>query len=534
MTQFLDIFGFLSVLLRGLTLAFEALTVGGMIFLLAVARPLASDEVRSRVARWVIWFALLLAATQISSVAANSAILIGSTDMVLGDVAGAGFWISGLLMVCGAIVIALFAKTRWVTIGGPIACVSILTGSVLASHSVARLDDRGILIAMTLAHHIAGAIWIGGLPYLLVALRHSPDIPVAGAITSRFSRMAMFSVAALVGAGLVLSFFYIGSLTGAFETTYGIMLLLKVLLTGVLLVLGGLNWRIVRAVRGGEKPVLLPLRRFSEAELGIGFTILLAAASITSTPPAIDVQNDRVSAHEIAERFKPQVPRMDTPHFTQLSSVKAMALPKGNTQLGSFVPGQLRLPQTAKDRAWSEYNHHWAGLVVVAIGIFSLLSRWFPWAKHWPLLFLGLAVFLFVRADGENWPLGPRGFWESFQVAEVAQHRVFVLLIIAFAAFEWAVQTNRIPARRAGLVFPIVCAVGGALLITHSHSLGNVKEEFLAELSHIPLAIFAIIAGWSRWLEIRLPATARTRAVAWLWPVCFIMVGVVLVSYRES
>lgn len=534
MTQFLDIFGFLSVLLRGLTLAFEALTVGGIVFLLAVARPLASDDVRGRVARWVTWFALALAVTQISSVAANSAILIGSTDMVLSDVSGAGFWTSGLLMVIGAVIAAGFAKTRWVTIAGPVGGVLILAGSVLASHSVARVNDRAILMTMTLAHHLAGAVWVGGLPYLLVALRHSSDRAVAGAITSRFSRMAMFSVGSLVAAGVVLSFFYIGSPAAIAETTYGIMLLLKVILTGVLLLLGALNWRIVRAVKSGGRPELLPLRRFAEAELGIGFTILLAAASITSTPPAIDVLEGRVSAHEIAARFAPKVPRMETPAFTQLSSVKAMALPKGTTQLGSFVPGQQRLPTRDEDRAWSEYNHHWAGLVVLAIGIFSLLSRRFAWAKHWPLLFLGLAVFLFIRADGENWPLGPRGFWESFQVAEVAQHRLFVLLIIAFAAFEWAVQTNRIPARRAGLVFPLVCAVGGALLITHSHSLGNVKEEFLAELSHIPLAIFAILAGWSRWLEIRLPKVTGSRAMAWIWPICFIMVGVVLISYRES
>ena len=34
------------------------------------------------------------------------------------------------------------------------------------------------------------------------------------------------------------------------------------------------------------------------------------------------------------------------------------------------------------------------------------------------------------------------------------------------------------------------------MLMTHSHSLGNVKEEFLAELSHIPLALLAVAAGW--------------------------------------
>ncbi len=72
------------------------------------------------------------------------------------------------------------------------------------------------------------------------------------------------------------------------------------------------------------------------------------------------------------------------------------------------------------------------------------------------------------------------------------------------------------------------------MLLTHSHSLGNIKEEFLAELSHIPLAILAVIAGWARWLEIRLPDARAVRAVRWVWPVCFILIGAVLLNYRES
>jgi putative copper resistance protein D len=87
---------------------------------------------------------------------------------------------------------------------------------------------------------------------------------------------------------------------------------------------------------------------------------------------------------------------------------------------------------------------------------------------------------------------------------------------------------------RAGLVFPVVCVAGGALLLTHSHSLGNIKEEFLAELSHIPLALLAVMAGWSRWLELRL-GPGQFRAVArWIWPVCFVLIGAILLNYREA
>ena len=63
--------------------------------------------------------------------------------------------------------------------------------------------------------------------------------------------------------------------------------------------------------------------------------------------------------------------------------------------------------------------------------------------------------------------------------------------------------------------------------------LGNVKEEFLAELSHIPLALLAVMAGWSRWLEIRLPGDP-TRLLSRIWPLCFTLIGAVLILYRES
>ena len=57
---------------------------------------------------------------------------------------------------------------------------------------------------------------------------------------------------------------------------------------------------------------------------------------------------------------------------------------------------------------------------------------------------------------------------------------------------------------RAALVFPLLCAAGGTLLLTHSHAIANVKDQLLIELTHTPLAIAGIAAGWARWLEIRL------------------------------
>jgi putative copper resistance protein D len=532
-TQLLDIFALLSVLLRGMTLAFEALTVGGVIFLLAIAKQAAGAPLTGRLSRLLIRSSALLAVTQISFIAANSAILMGSSDLAWREIRGAGFCIAGAMMVVGAVMVGLFTSTRFAKAVTPIGSGLILAGAVMTSHSVARLEHRWELAAFTLAHHIATAAWIGGMPYLLLSFRQAPDRAAVVAITNRFSRMAMISVAVLASAGLALGLLYIGSTAALVGTTYGIMLLSKIMLTCMILVLGGLNFSIVRKVRRGSEASLFRVCRLAEAEAIIGFTVLLAAASLTSTPPAIDVQADRVTTPEISERMKARWPRMRSPSTQELSPATPLAPAPNSTQPGSFVPGQLVQPNTPADIAWSEYNHHWAGVLVLAIGILSLLGRRISWARNWPLAFFGLAIFLLVRADSENWPLGPRGFWESFQVAEVAQHRLFVLLIAAFALFEWAVQTGRVALKRAGLVFPVVCAAGGALLLTHSHSLGNVKEEFLAELSHAPLAILAVTAGWTRWLEVRL-APDRLSLVQWIWPGCFVVIGAILMNYREG
>ena len=83
-------------------------------------------------------------------------------------------------------------------------------------------------------------------------------------------------------------------------------------------------------------------------------------------------------------------------------------------------------------------------------------------------------------------------------------------------------------------MLPLLCALGGAILLTHSHALGNVKEELLIEYTHAPLALLGVAAGWSRWLEVRLPGTAAASRASWIWPVSFALVGLLLIFYREA
>ena len=547
MAQLISIFGFLVVLLRAAIMCLQTLAVGGILFLLVVAR---SQEQRGEGllrSAWglIRWSALGLALAQLFFVITNSLVLTYSTAIPIRSVMNANFVWAGALAMAGGIALYAWPPGLREHVGS-LALVPagmMMAGSVMTSHSASRMEDRALLVTLTALHYLATASWIGGLPYLLLSGRRVEDREARNESLARFSRLAQISLAALLLAGLGMSFVYVGSIRALWGTAYGVMLGAKISLFIVLLLLGAANFYIVRGLKADTGTGTASLLRFGEVEIGIGLSVILAAASMTSQPPSVDLTEGRVSMHEIGERFGPRMPRFSSPDLKEISpSTEQMvknAVAAGKTVPAAFMPGESTGVNTSTpaDIAWSEYNHNVAGLVVFLMGILALLSRsrYFSWAKIWPLTFLLLAVFLFFRADPENWPMGPNGFWESFAVTDVLQHRAAVVLIIIFAIFQYRVETKRVKSMAAALVFPAVCAIGGVVLLTHTHALSNVKEELLAELSHTPLAIFGIVAGWSRWLELRLPEENQARKyLAWVWPVCFILVGMILMDYHEA
>jgi putative copper resistance protein D len=546
MADLLGMFGFLVVLLRAAILVFQTILVGGVVFLSFVASndSLRPEELRRPAWKLIRWSGVGFAICQIAFLFVNSLVLGNSTDISIREMLGANFAIAGIVGIVASLSVALWPAHLQKTVNRAVLvpAMLILASSVVTSHSFSRMEGRTPLVGLTALHLLATASWIGGLPYLLLSMTRVSEQGIRIRISQRFSRLAQISVAVLFLAGLGMSLVFVGSWNALYGTAYGIMVGTKVVLFGCLLLLGAANYFIVRGVGAASTSGATSLIRFGEVEIGIGLTVILAAASLTSQPPGADLTEDRVSLHEIAVRYAPRVPRLTSPPLGDLSpagrQLEREAKLAGVKVPAAFMPGEsFSHPDTPGDIAWSEYNHSWAGLIVFFMGLLALLSRnkYFAWAKIWPLMFLGLAVFLFLRADPENWPLGPNGFWESFREADVLQHRAAVLLIIVFALFQWAVETNRVKSHAAALVFPGVCAIGGIVLLTHMHAVTNIKQEMLVELSHTPLAIFGIVAGWARWLELRLPQENNSRKyLAWVWPVCFIFVGLILMDYHEA
>lgn len=537
MIWFVRDFDLLALLLRALSFALEATAFGSIFFLLLAARPAGlSAEAQTRLRRTGSRFALALAATQAVLLATTTAELMGSAGLGFREILTAAFFVSGSVFAGSAL--ALFVLLRVTSrLWPPMPAMLIgLAASVSLSHAASRMEHRPVLLMLTAAHHLGMAVWLGGLLFLLLALRRSGDDGVAREMARRFSGMAVWAMGALVLAGVGLAWFYAGSWPALYETSYGILLSAKIALTAAILALAAGNFVAVRGTNGEKEPVLFRLRRFSEVELGLGFTVLLAAASLTAQSPAVDeMAQNTLTGQGVMQRMEWRWPSFRTPAFAQLAppTPLSVAVPEA-----TFTGGSA---SDANDRAWSEYNHHWAGLIVLAAGLLALAARlpgprWMrAAARQWPLLFLGLAALIVLRADPECWPLGPRPFWKSFTAPDVLEHRVFAALILAFALFEWGVRTGHLRRPRAQFVFPALCAAGGALLLTHTHALGEGTDEVYAELSHTPIAVLGALAGWSRWLELRLGAqdSRARRLAAWAWPVCLALVGLLLLNYRE-
>ncbi|HEX6138171.1 MAG TPA: CopD family protein [Casimicrobiaceae bacterium] len=554
MKSLFDVFGFVTVLLHGLDLVARTVLLGSVLFAVFAMAPRRADPRHARAdpegsVRKTIRLAAIAAIAAIAAATAvNAAMLVASLDLSLSEVVGARFVVSGIVQALVALAILALVSIRplrdTVTRVALVLLGALSLSAALAdSHAAARLSDSRAMLAATFAHQLGAALWLGGLPCFRLALLRTPTPQVAARLGRRYSMLSVAGVLLVAAGAIAFAAEYIGSLAGAYGTAYGAMALTKAALLGALLLLGLHNFRAVRRI-GDDADAARSIVRFVVVEMGMGFAILMAAASLTSTPPAVDLADDRVTLHELVVRWAPMLPRFASPSHDSLAIPALQARldaewrdRSSRTRPVAYVPGSNALPpRNAFDVAWSEYNHHWSGGLVFAIGLAALAVRTgrAGWARHWPLLFVGLAVFVFLRGDPEVWPMGEIGLLESLRDSEVVQHRLFVLLLIGFAAFEWRVQTGRSVLARSARVFPLLVAGAATLLLTHSHALGNVKEELLVETTHLPIAVLGIIAGWSRWLEVDAPRTTEGRVAAWIWPACFVAIGLILINYREA
>ncbi len=194
------------------------------------------------------------------------------------------------------------------------------------------------------------------------------------------------------------------------------------------------------------------------------------------------------------------------------------------------------------DKKESEFNHHLAGFFVALAGVFvlfqpNLAKRW-PLVKYvWPACFLVAGIFVFVWSDTELWPFGGRQWLEALQNnREVLQHKTFAILLLLLGAVEWQRARGALLAAWSGWVFPLVAICGSIILIFHHHEGGMVGEHHMETMARIQSQHLSYTAcGFGVGLTKGLSelGTVRARVFAKLWPSLLLMLGVLLMFYKE-
>ena len=194
------------------------------------------------------------------------------------------------------------------------------------------------------------------------------------------------------------------------------------------------------------------------------------------------------------------------------------------------------------DKKESEFNHHLAGFLVALAGVFvlfqpDLAKRW-PLVKYvWPACFLVAGIFVFVWSDTELWPFGHRQWLEALQNnREVLQHKAFAFLLLLLGAVEWQRARGVLQAAWSGLVFPLLAICGSIMLIFHHHEGGMVGEHHMETMArirsqHLSYTACGIGIGLTKGLSEL--GTLRAGVFARLWPSLLLVLGVLLMFYKE-
>jgi putative copper resistance protein D len=168
--------------------------------------------------------------------------------------------------------------------------VATLAIALQAGHSHAASMYRGpsLLLGCDILHLLGAGAWLGGLLPLWLAVRDAP--PNAGALAARrFSPLGQWCIAALVVSAAFQGFTLVTSIAGLVGTAYGVMVLVKLALFGVLLGFAAANrYRfapdLLRDDPAAARQVLL---RSIGVQTGFALAIVIAAVDALAARLAV-------------------------------------------------------------------------------------------------------------------------------------------------------------------------------------------------------------------------------------------------------
>lgn len=133
-------------------------------------------------------------------------------------------------------------------------------------------------------HYVGIAFWVGALAPLYKAAAGGLPLDATAAVAEKFGRLAGILVPVLIIAGTIMSWLLVGSIGNLFGTSYGQLLLIKVLIVSALLLLAAANkFRFVPRLLEGQSSAASDLAKSIKYETVLVLIIFLITAILTST-----------------------------------------------------------------------------------------------------------------------------------------------------------------------------------------------------------------------------------------------------------
>ncbi|NUS73896.1 MAG: copper resistance protein CopC/CopD [Corynebacteriales bacterium] len=165
-----------------------------------------------------------------------------------------------------------------------------LIGAFTFSYTGHSASSEAVLLSVPAnALHVAAmAFWLGGLIVLATATLTRANNEELAVILPAWSRWAMYAIAVVAFTGAVSALLQVGQLNQLFDTTYGLLVVGKVVGLAVILVFAALARNFVlRWVRDKDSDVALSsaVRKVIVAEIAVAAIVLGLATALTQTPP---------------------------------------------------------------------------------------------------------------------------------------------------------------------------------------------------------------------------------------------------------
>jgi copper transport protein len=304
--------------------------------------------------------------------------------------AGLSFLWRGILLGASALcalVAALAPGARRVLGGaGILFAAGSLVAASLGSHASADQQLRGVSLAADMLHLAMGAVWVGGLVGFLHTVWGRTAQQVA-AVVLRFTPWALASVGVLLATGIWASWRHVPAWSDLWNDPYGRLVSLKVLLLGVLVLIGAYNKEVLgpRMRRGATSPAFF--RRVVQVEALTMVCVLAAAGVLASTAPPegaanlsigpqpyLELSNVSKTTHVVLQ-ISPNPPVVGLQKLAvTLHPLSAADIPSGTdvaikvAKAGAKEPSDVITLQKVNEQTWSGEDTY-----------FSSVGTWRVW-----------------------------------------------------------------------------------------------------------------------------------------------------------